>query len=104
MANYLRSIELNFDKAKRELEKCLEAIESGTETGCAVKKNAIEVSQSLRVTDEMAQVFREKPIIFIQTMDIRIMIVNRINAALRALDKVDRTALKAIGTRQIKEK
>jgi len=98
MPNYLSQITYNFKKARKELEEALKIIESDDSLG---RGNKINVLQSLNITDEMAEVFREKPVFIIQTMDVRILqINNQIQNALRALDKIDSYALKVIGIRE----
>lgn len=92
--NYLHGIKRNFETAKLELAKAMELIASGD--NCSSQVNAL---QSLKVDDSMAEVFRDKPVVLIQTMNVNILqINNRINAALRALDKIDNAALRTIGT------
>jgi hypothetical protein len=84
LANHLRTTLYQLKKARAELIKALEILE-GDSGG-----SKIEINQHLDVTDELAEVFRDKPVIIIQTMDVRILQVNnQINSALRALDKVD---------------
>jgi len=98
MSNYLSQITYNFKKARKELEEALKIIESDDSAG---RGNKVNVLQSLNITDEMAEVFRQKPVFIFQTMDVRILqINNQIQNALRALDKIDSASLRAIGTKE----
>lgn len=97
MSNYLSQITYNFKKARKELEKALETIESG-ESGDSNSGGKVNILQSLVVTDELADVFKDKPVFIFQSMDVRILQVsNKIQNALRALDKIDNASLKALG-------
>jgi hypothetical protein len=91
MPNYLTQIQNDFYSAKKKLEKALDV---------TTKSPRVEVLQNMTITDELAEVFREKPVIIIQSMDIKfVQINNLVMAALRHLDRIDNRALKAIGTK-----
>lgn len=92
MPNYLTQIRNDFYSARKKLEKALEV---------TTKSPKVEVLQNINVTDELAEVFREKPVIIIQSLDIKfVQINNLVMAALRHLDRIDSQALKAIGTKE----
>lgn len=94
MPNYLGQIIYNFKKARDELEAALRIIEGKDGAG-----SKVQVTQHMNITDELAEVFKDKPVIIMQTMDVRILqINNQIQAALRALDRIDSASLRAIGT------
>lgn len=82
MANVVHAYESRYRKAKDALEKALDML--GKEDMCG-----ITALQSLNVTDELAQVFKEKPVILIQSMNIKLMVNRQIFLALRALDEID---------------
>jgi hypothetical protein len=90
MANFLSSMKYNMDKARNELESALDVLESRS------GGRATDMLQQLSVTNGMADVFKDKPVVIIQMMDVRILQVdNRINAALRALDKYEALRIRA---------
>lgn len=92
MPNYLTPAKKNLDRARAQLEQALSLLK--TPPG---GRRSTDVIQSLNVTNGMAQVFADKPVIIIQTMDVRILQVNdQINAALRALDKIDSLSMRAL--------
>lgn len=83
MPNYLHPIQSKFSKAKKELENAIEVIEENAE-------DAMNPLQQLNVTDGMVEVFKDKPVVLIQNMNINIVqIINPIQNALRLLDKID---------------
>lgn len=95
MSNYLTTIKNDFYAARKQLEKALAVTQKASPN--------VEVFQNLRITDEMAEVFKEKPVIIFQSMDIKFVQVNNLVAdALRRLDRIDLRALKAIS--RIEEK
>lgn len=82
MANYLRPLQAKYEKARRALNKAMEILEQPDHNG-------FTALQSLKVTDELAAVFREKPVILIQSMNVKILINRQIYTALRCLDEID---------------
>jgi hypothetical protein len=100
MANYLTAAKYSLEKAKKELEAALRMMHASPRTNGGRRATDINVSQFMNVTDGMAQVFADKPVIIIQTMDVRVLQINdRVNAALRALEKIDRIHLRALATK-----
>jgi hypothetical protein len=99
MPNYLHPLESNYKKARKELEGALTVLEE-------VSESPLSPLQSLKVSDEMAEVFRDKPVILIQYMNVKIIQVNnRIQKALRLFDKIDMSlyrevVLRSNGTRK----
>jgi hypothetical protein len=87
----------DFKKARKALEAAVELIESDSDT--------ITALQCLNVTDGMVDVFREKPVILINQMNIKIVkITNKINTALRAMDKIDMALYREATIKQLKDK
>jgi len=96
MANFLAGAKYNLDKAKGELERALSTLQSSPGG-----RRATDILQSLNVTDDLAEVFKDKPVIIIQSMDVRVLQVNnQVNAALRALEKIDAISLRALATKE----
>lgn len=84
MPNYLRSVEARFEKIKKLLEEtALELEKSGAE-------GQVKVVQNLKVSGEMAEVFRDKPIVIIQSASVKfVKINNQVQMALRLLNEID---------------
>lgn len=83
MANYLHTAQSKYNKARKALEKSLDMLEAPEiATG-------VQALQSLNVTDDLAQVFREKPVILIQSMNVQVLVQSQIYTALRALDDMN---------------
>lgn len=90
MPNYVNALVYHTKKLRKELEKARSVIE-GKSTG------RVEIIQKMNVTDELAEVFKEKPVIIIQTMDVKILQINNlINDALREVDLVERLGVEAL--------
>jgi len=82
MANHLLPIQLKFKRAKQALTEVVDLMETNDET--------LNALQCLTVTDQMAEIFRDKPVILINQMNIKfVKISNRINAALREIENID---------------
>ena len=84
MPNYLAPMKTRFDKARKELEQALKILQDDL-------TNPSNFVQSLKVDGpEMAEVFKEKPVILIQSMNIKIVqINNNIQNALRYMEQID---------------
>lgn len=99
MTNYLSAAKSNLDKARRELESALSVMRS--QPASPGGRRATDVMQSINITNGMAEVFADKPVIIIQHMDVRVLQINdQVNAALRALDKIDSLSLRALATKE----
>lgn len=99
MANYLSAAKYNLDKAKKELESALDTLAQRPSSPGG--RRATDILNSINITDGMAKVFSDKPVIIIQHADVRIQVVNnQINSALRALEKVDNLSIRALATKQ----
>ena len=81
MGNPVQGYTLGYNRARKALEKSLELLD---QDDCG-----IAALQTLKVDDSMAEIFKEKPVILIQSMNVRVMITKQIYSALRELDQID---------------
>jgi len=96
MPNNLKPVYDKYNKARNALVKALDMLEQDDSDG-------VKVLQSLHVSDELAQVFREKPVILIQSMNVKILTIKQIYIALRALDEIDLKLLRDAARQKIEQ-
>jgi len=105
MPNYLSSVQTKCRKLRGTIQRALDMVErSATQSGVPTRKS---ISQVMNVSDDMADVFREKPVIIVQTMNVQVIqLTVKLGEALTLLSDVEERIKQLVtkNERRIREK